>query len=94
LLRRLDHGTIYVFIAASYTPIALVLHGSLAWIMLIVAWVGAATGIGLKTGLAEGTAGARLRELPGSRLDRRDRAPAAHRRARTGAVGSARRRRS
>jgi hemolysin III len=58
LLRRLDHGTIYVFIAASYTPIALVLHGSLAWIMLVVAWVGAATGIGLRLGWLKAPRGA------------------------------------
>jgi hemolysin III len=58
LLQRLDHGTIYVFIAASYTPIALVLHGPLVWIMLVVAWAGAAAGIGLRLGWLRAPRGA------------------------------------
>lgn len=46
VLRRIDHGTIFAFIAASYTPIALVvLHGSLRWVILGVAWTGAAAGV-------------------------------------------------
>ncbi|MGI8920686.1 MAG: PAQR family membrane homeostasis protein TrhA [Solirubrobacteraceae bacterium] len=46
LLRRIDHSTIFVFIAATYTPVALlVLHGSLQWIVLVCAWVGAAAGV-------------------------------------------------
>jgi hemolysin III len=46
LLQRIDHSTIYAFIAASYTPIAVVLlHGTLAWMILVVAWVGAAAGV-------------------------------------------------
>jgi hemolysin III len=41
VLQRLDHSTIFLFIAASYTPIAVVvLHGALAWIILGVAWTG------------------------------------------------------
>src|SRR5581483_9115713 len=45
-LQRLDHSTIFVFIAASYTPIALlVLHGALAWLILGIAWTGAAAGV-------------------------------------------------
>jgi len=45
VLQRIDHSTIFVFIAASYTPIALmVLHGALAWVVLGLAWVGAAAG--------------------------------------------------
>jgi hemolysin III len=45
-LQRIDHSTIFVFIAASYTPIALVvLHGALTWVMLAIAWTGAAAGI-------------------------------------------------
>lgn len=45
-LQRLDHSTIFVFIAASYTPIALlVLHGALAWVILGIAWTGAAAGV-------------------------------------------------
>ncbi len=51
VLRRIDHCTIFVFIAASYTPIALVvLHGPLVWVILGVAWVGAATGVGFSLG--------------------------------------------
>jgi len=46
LLRRVDHSTIFIFIAASYTPVALlVLHGPLARIVLIVVWAGALAGI-------------------------------------------------
>jgi hemolysin III len=51
ILRRVDHGTIFVFIAASYTPIALiVLHGPLRWVVLAMAWIGAAAGIALSLG--------------------------------------------
>lgn len=46
LLRRVDHSTIFVFIAASYTPIALlVLKGGLATAVLIAVWAGALGGI-------------------------------------------------
>lgn len=46
VLQRLDHSTIFLFIAASYTPIAfVVLHGALAWIILGVAWTGAVAGV-------------------------------------------------
>ena len=46
LLRRLDHSTIFVFIAASCTPVALlVLSGPLAMIVLVTVWVGALSGI-------------------------------------------------
>jgi hemolysin III len=46
LLRRVDHSTIFVFIAASYTPVALlVLHGTLRWIVLVGVWAGAAAGV-------------------------------------------------
>ena len=48
LLRRMDHSTIYVFIAASATPIAwLVLEGSLRTVVLVAVWAGAAGGIAL-----------------------------------------------
>ncbi len=51
VLQRIDHSTIFVFIAASYTPIALiVLHGPLVWVLLIVAWTGAASGVAFSLG--------------------------------------------
>lgn len=48
LLRRVDHSTIFVFIAASYTPVALlVLHGTFRWVVLVGVWVAALGGIAL-----------------------------------------------
>ncbi len=44
-MKRLDHATIFVMIAGSYTPLCLVvLRGWSATALLIAAWVGAATG--------------------------------------------------
>jgi len=46
LLRRIDHSTIFFFIAASYTPVALlVLGGSLRLFVLLVVWAGAVAGM-------------------------------------------------
>src|SRR3712207_2516511 len=46
LLRRIDHSTIFIFIAASYTPIALlVLEGPLRVVVLIGVWAGAVAGV-------------------------------------------------
>jgi hemolysin III len=46
LLRRIDHSTIFVFIAASYTPVALlVMHGTLRWLILAAVWTGALVGV-------------------------------------------------
>jgi hemolysin III len=46
LLRRVDHSTIYVFIAASYTPVGLlVLTGTLQVVVLASVWAGAALGV-------------------------------------------------
>ena len=51
VLRRVDHSTIFVFIAASYTPIALIaMHGATAWLILGVAWAGAAAGVAFSLG--------------------------------------------
>ena len=51
LLRRIDHSTIFVFIAASYTPVALiVLDGSVAWVLLVGAWAGALAGVAFSLG--------------------------------------------
>lgn len=48
LLRRIDHSTIFVFIAASYTPVALlVLDGTLRWVVLGGVWAGALAGVAL-----------------------------------------------
>ncbi len=48
-MRRADHSMIFCFIAASYTPFALlVLEGTLALVLLIVVWSGAAVGMLLK----------------------------------------------
>src|SRR5690348_6350947 len=42
-MRRLDHSMIFVLIAGSYTPFAmLALHGPLAIAILIAVWAGAA----------------------------------------------------
>lgn len=48
-LRRLDHSSIFVLIAGTYTPFALlVLKGPLATAILVVVWAGALSGIVLK----------------------------------------------
>ena len=48
LLRRLDHSTIFLFIAASTTPVALlVLAGTARTVVLLAAWLGALAGIGM-----------------------------------------------
>jgi hemolysin III len=45
-LRRLDHSTIFLFIAGTYTPFALLaLRGTLGWVLLTVVWVGAVAGV-------------------------------------------------
>ena len=48
LLRRIDHSAIFVFIAASYTPVAtLVLTGPLRVVVLATVWAGALAGVAL-----------------------------------------------
>jgi hemolysin III len=48
-LRRLDHASIYVLIAGSYTPICLlVLKGHWRWSLLAGVWLAAAVGVVLK----------------------------------------------
>ena len=48
-MRRLDHSMIFVMIAGTYTPIALIaLRGALAGALLIVVWTAVAAGIVLK----------------------------------------------
>ena len=45
LMQKLDHGTIFVMIAGSYTPVCLMaLQGWATWTMLAIAWAGATVG--------------------------------------------------
>jgi hemolysin III len=45
-MKRADHGTIFVMIAATYTPVCLLaLNGALRVSLLVAAWVAAATGL-------------------------------------------------
>ena len=54
LMRRLDHSTIHIFIAASTTPLAmLVLSGRLQTFVLICAWLGALGGVVLSVAWIE-----------------------------------------
>lgn len=54
VLRRVDHAMIFVFIAASYTPVALlVLKSPLSWIVLTSAWAGALAGVVFSLGWIE-----------------------------------------
>jgi hemolysin III len=47
-MRRLDHSMIFVVIAGTYTPFALIaLRGALAGALLIAVWAGAAAGVAL-----------------------------------------------
>jgi len=47
-LCRIDHSAIYVFLAASYTPVCLlVLDGSVRWIVLGSVWGGCLAGVAL-----------------------------------------------
>jgi hemolysin III len=49
VMARLDHSMIFVLIAGSYTPFALLLlHGALQWVVLGVVWGGAALGVLLR----------------------------------------------
>jgi hemolysin III len=49
LMKRLDHSMIFVFIAGTYTPFALLtLPPNTCRVVLTVVWLGAAVGIGLR----------------------------------------------
>jgi hemolysin III len=49
LLRKLDHGAIFLLIAGTYTPFTLgALNGPLGWTLLGVVWSLAAVGVALK----------------------------------------------
>jgi hemolysin III len=48
ILRRVDHSTIFVFIAACYTPVGMmVLSGTTRWVVMITVWAGALGGVAL-----------------------------------------------
>jgi hemolysin III len=48
-MRRLDHAMIFVLIAGTYTPFALLLlHGTLATVVLAIVWGGALAGVVMK----------------------------------------------
>ena len=54
-MKRLDHSMIYVLIAGSYTPIAvLALHGPWEVVLLSLAWAGAAVGVTMKMARPDG----------------------------------------
>jgi hemolysin III len=54
-MKRLDHSMIYVLIAGSYTPVAvLVLNGPWEAVLLSVIWAGAVIGITLKMARPDG----------------------------------------
>ncbi len=56
--RRLDHASIFLLIAGSYTPFALLLlDGSSRVVLLCVAWVGAGLGMAFRVLWTEGPAG-------------------------------------
>ncbi len=47
--RRLDHSMIFVFIAGSYTPFALLcFEGTTQWLVLVMVWSGAVLGLALE----------------------------------------------
>jgi hemolysin III len=48
MLRRLDHAAIFVMIAGSYTPFAIVAGGSAGRALLIAVWAIAAAGVAVK----------------------------------------------
>lgn len=53
-MRRIDHGTIFLMIAGSYSPLCLVQGGAEGTALLVAAWAGAAVGLTLTAyGVAE-----------------------------------------
>ena len=75
-MRRLDHTMIFVFIAGTYTPFALlVMHGTLANVVLIVVWATAAARAGPQSRLDQRALLVQHGGLPEHRLGR-DRHPA------------------
>lgn len=55
-LRRLDHSMIFMLIAGTYTPFALlVLDGAMATVLLAVVWIAALAGSAAELALADGS---------------------------------------
>jgi hemolysin III len=53
--RRVDHSTIFLFIAGTYTPFALLaFHGATRWVILLFAWGGALLGLALNLAWIDG----------------------------------------
>lgn len=53
-LQRFDHANIYILIAGSYTPFAiLLLSGAAATLMLVLAWAGALVGAAFRLGFPD-----------------------------------------
>lgn len=48
LLKRLDHSNIFLIIAGSYTPFAVLLPTDQARTMLLIVWIGAAVGVAFR----------------------------------------------
>lgn len=45
VLRRIDHSAIFLLIAGTYTPFALLLNSRIGWILLALVWSGALLGV-------------------------------------------------
>ena len=85
-MRRLDHSMIFLLIAGTVTPFAvLVLHGTLANALLIAVWAGAAAGIVVELVWVEAPKWVTALVYVGGRLDRRPRLPRDRRQRGTGA---------
>ena len=93
-MRRLDHSMIFLLIAGTMTPFAvLVLHGTLANALLIAVWAGAAAGIVVELVWVEAPKWVTALVYVGGRLDRRPRLPRDRRQRGTGRGRPDRRRR-
>jgi hemolysin III len=54
-MKRLDHSSIFLLIAASYTPFCLLaVHAPGSWLVLAVVWGGAVAGIAIKNSRIDG----------------------------------------
>ena len=84
VLCRIDHSAIYLLIAASYTPVGLlVLDGALRWIVLGSVWAGALAGVALSLTWITAPRLLFALTLPGARLGDGHRRPPARLRSST-----------